>query len=54
MIIIKNYMCWAGVWSDSEPMEWTPEIQQVFDKMQKNFRRGLVEREPKMIWLNKE
>lgn len=54
MVIITNYMCLFGVWSDSEPMEWTPEVQETFEKMLRNFRIGLTDRRPVMIWLKED
>ena len=52
LCIITNYTCWVGVWFDSEPMKYTQEVQDTFNKMHRNFRRGLVDREPELIILD--
>ena len=54
MVIITNCIYKDGVWMDSEPMKWTPEVQATFDKMLRNFMIGLTNRRPVMIWLEEE
>lgn len=48
-VIIKNYMCFANVWYDSEPMPLDDALLEVFNKMRRNYRRGFTDREPILV-----
>ena len=47
-VIIKNYICWADLWLDSEPMPLEDALED-FYKLRRSYRRGLTGREPVIV-----
>ena len=49
IVIITAFTCIQGVWYDSQPLEYTPDVKKEYEKMVRNYQKGLVPNEPEII-----